>query len=300
MRFKRSSFAPLTFLAVFLLSQTCQKAEGEAGNVETVKEFLERTPLSAAEQRDILETIRSKTDPGTPSRREWVLSGDGKVYSLVLVPVQKDRRATLQARLEEMASTKANLRAHHLLYLRAWSGARRKTRYANGESVAEALTEWDRGRGEGERLKPDLSVAAVSKDWAFALVRIPEESVKALGAQIDEMPENTLDTAYCEAIYPKAKELFEQRRYEAALPVYRELRGLRWARPAAYLDAAECLLRTGDPKSAASLTQETATEWGDVMDHTLLRRAGDILLDAGEEAPAERLYRRAVEKLRQE
>ncbi|MDR2176338.1 MAG: tetratricopeptide repeat protein [Synergistaceae bacterium] len=228
------------------------------------------------------------------------MSGGGKVYSLVLFPVPEDRHGTLQARLEETARAKASLRAHHLLYLRAWLGAGRKARYANEDSVAEALTEWDQEHEEGERLKPDLSFAAASKDWAFALVRTREESLNTLGARIGEMPENVLDTAYCSALYPKARGLFEQGQYKEALPVYQELHGLRWARPAAYLDAAECFLLTGDPESAALLAKETAAELGDAMDHALLRRAGDILLDAGEETPAERLYRRAVEKLRQE
>jgi tetratricopeptide (TPR) repeat protein len=294
MRYKRGSFALLTSLALFFLCQIlCQKAGGEANNVEIVGEFIEQTPLSTVEQTDILAAIQS-----APSQTEWVLSGDGKTYSLVLLPVQKDGRANVQARLEEVARTKASLRAHRLLYLRA-CGAGRKARYANEESVAEALGEWDKGRGEGERLKPDLSVAAVLKDWAFALVRVPEELLSTLGAQILEMPENALDTAYCAALYPKARELFEQKQYEEALPVYQELHSLRWARPVAYLEAAECFLRTGDPESAARLVTETAAELDDVMDHALLRRGGDILLDAGEEVSAERFYRQAVEKLRQ-
>ena len=122
MGFKRGFFAPLTFLSLFFL---CQNAAGETQNIEVVREFLERTPLSAAEQTDILEAVRSVSP-----RREWVLSGDGKTYSLVLLPVQKDERPDIQTKLEEMARTRANLRAHHLLYLRA-CGAGRKTRYMN-------------------------------------------------------------------------------------------------------------------------------------------------------------------------
>jgi tetratricopeptide (TPR) repeat protein len=114
------------------------------------------------------------------------------------------------------------------------------------------------------------------------------------------MPENALDVAYCAALYPRARDFFEQRRYEEALPVYRELHDLRWARPAAYLDAAECFLFTGDKENAARLAKETATELGEAMDYDLLRRAGDILLESGEETSAEIFYRRAIEKLRRE
>jgi tetratricopeptide (TPR) repeat protein len=292
MPFRRSLSAPLTLLAVFFL---CREAAGEAQNVAIVKEFLRRTPLSAAEQREIAEAIRSVSP-----RTEWVLSDGGTVCSIVLIPVQKDKRAALQLRLEEMARTKASLRAHHLLYLRAWSGAGRKARYANEESVAEALADWDGKREEGERLKPGLSVAAASKDWGFALVRTREDSLKTLEKRIGGMSEGALDTAYCAALYPRARELFERGRYEEALPVYRELHDLRWARPVAYLDAAECFLRAGDPESAARLAAETVTELGGTMDHALLARAGDIALESGEEVLAERFYRRAIEKLRRE
>ena len=273
------------------------------GSKGCVEEFLKQTTLSDTEQTDIVKAIQSQasqTEPSQtePSRMEWVLSGGGEVYSLVLVPVQKDRRADIQTKLEEVARIKAGLRAHYLLYLRAWSRSGRKTRYANEEIVAETLAGWDKGRGV--RLKPGLSVGAVSKNWAFALLKIPEEPLNTLGTQIDEMPEDALDTDYCAALYPKARELFNQRRYEQALIVYRELHSLRWARPVAYLDAAECFLRTGDPKSAVRLVQESATELEDLMDSALLERAGDIAFESGEEASAERLYSQASEKLQQE
>jgi tetratricopeptide (TPR) repeat protein len=268
------------------------------GSKGCVEEFLKQTTLSDTEQTDIVKAIQSQASQTEPSRTEWVLSGGGEVYSLVLVPVQKDKRADIQTKLEEVARAKAGLRAHYLLYLRAWSQSGRKTRYANEEIVAETLAGWDKGRGV--RLKPGLSVGAVSKDWAFALLKIPEEPLNTLGTQIDEMPEDALDTDYCAALYPKARELFNQRRYEQALSVYRELHSLRWAKPVAYLDAAECFLRMGDPKSAVRLVQESATELEDLMDSALLERAGDIAFESGEEASAERLYRQAGKKLQQE
>ncbi|MDR1979813.1 MAG: hypothetical protein LBQ42_13840 [Synergistaceae bacterium] len=299
MGFRRLFFILWASLAAFTLLQ----GTAEANNVDVLEEFLKRTPLSAAERTDILkavQAIRSSPSETEPAQTGWVLSGGGDVYGLALVPVQKDERANVQAKLEEMGRAKANLRARYLLYLRAWSQSSRKTRYADEDSVAEALDGWDKGRDESVRLKPNLSVGAVSKDWAFALLRVREEPLNALRTQIEGMPENALDTNYCAALYPKAREFFDQERYQQALPVYRELHSLRWARPVAYLDAAECFLRTGDLKSAARLARETTTELEGLMDSALLARAGDIAFEAGEETWAERLYRRAVEKLRQE
>ena len=263
-------------------------------HVDRVEEFLKRTPLSTSEQLDILEGIKTVSP-----RTQWLMSGNGQVYSLVLLPVQRDMRSNVQTKLEEMARAQANLRAHHLLYLRAVP-PERKVRYANEESVAEALAGWDLGREEEIRLKPDLSVAIVSDGWAFALLRTQGELLKALSEQIQNLSEPTLDTAYCAALYPKAKSLFDQKEYEKALPIYRELHALRWARPVAYLDAAECFLHRGDKENAALLAEETVTELGDNMNYALLERAGDILLESGEEKGAERIYRMAIEKLRQE
>ncbi|MDR1979724.1 MAG: hypothetical protein LBQ42_13395 [Synergistaceae bacterium] len=270
---------------------------------DIVGEFLPRTPLSATERADILEAIRSASSPAEPSRgrskTEWLITGDGKIYSLVLLPVQKDARAGLQVRLEEAARTRASLRAHYLLYLKAMP-TDRKRRYAREESVAEALAEWDKSRGENVRLKLAFSIAITSEDWAFALLRADAERLNAFGAQVGDIPENALDTAYCAVLYPKAAELFGQRRYKEALLAYQELHDLRWAQPVAYLDAAECFLFTGDKENAARLAREAAAKLDDAMDSALLKRAGDILLESGEEASAEQFYRRAIEKFRQE
>jgi tetratricopeptide (TPR) repeat protein len=295
MIYKRSIFLALAFAAFFAFPGAAKCAE----HAERVRDFLIRTPLSAGEQSDILEGIKAASTRTEPSRTEWLMHGDGQIYSIVLRPAQKDARSNVQVKLEEMARNQANLRAHYLLYLRAMPRSR-KARYSNEDSVAEALASWDGNREEEQRLTPDLSVSIVSGGWAFALARTKGELLDSLSAQIEDMPDDALDTAYCLALYPKARALFDAGEYENALPVYLELHSLRWARPGAYLDAAECFLHTGDKKGAAYLTNETVSELGDDMNSALLERAGDILLESGEDEGAERLYRLAIEKLRQE
>ena len=292
MVFKRVT--ALLFIVLFSLTGTAKGADYTG----TVGEFLKRTTLSERERTEVMEALKA-APPGTRSRTEWLLSGDGEIYSLALRRVQKDNRPSVQVRLEEVARTQANLRAHYLIYLRAIPQTR-KARYANEESVAEALAEWDGARGEAIRLNPNLSVSVVSGDWAFALVRTKGELLNSFSAQIESLPDNALDTAYCAALYPKAKALFDDSEYEKALPVYLELHALRWAKPVAYLDAAECFLHTGDKEGAATLAEETVAELGDGMNVALLERAGDILLESGKEEKAELVYRLALEKLRQE
>ncbi|MDR2528015.1 MAG: hypothetical protein LBD04_03215 [Synergistaceae bacterium] len=263
-----------------------------ADNAGIVEECLGRISLSEDEKADVLRAVRT-----TPSRMEWLLSGEGQVYSLALRPVRKDNRPGVQVKLEEMARHQANLRAHYLLYLRA-APEKRRSRYADADSLAEALARWDEGAGKEKRLKPNLSAAVALGDWAFALARARGEVLEELGARVESLGE--LDQAYCSALYPKARALFERKEYQRALPIYRELHALRWARPGAYLDAAECFLRVGDRRGAAYLVEETAAELGETMNSELLERAGDLLAESGEEEKAARLYRLASERLRQE
>ncbi|MDR2523228.1 MAG: hypothetical protein LBC93_05960 [Synergistaceae bacterium] len=290
---QRFFFALVFFLLFFSILVFPWVAWG-ADNAGIVREFLGQVPLSDKERSDILQAVRTAS-----SRTEWLLSGEGQVYSLALRPVLRDKRPDVQVKLEEMARHQAGLRARYLLYLRA-APEKRRSRYADEDSVAEALVGWDKGAGKEKRLKPDLSAAMVRGGWAFALVRVRGEVLEELGARIASLPGNDLDTAYCSALYPKAKAFFDQKEYQRALPVYRELHALRWARPVAYLDAAECFLRTGDKRGAACLAEETAVELGESMNSALLERAGDLLLESGEEDKAARLYRLASEKLRQE
>lgn len=264
-----------------------------------IGEFLSRTPLSASEQSDILETVKSKKSEAKSSQKEWVLTGGRVVYALVLRPVQRDKRADIQVKIEEATRRAANLRAHYLLYLHAMS-VHRKARYADSDSVAEILNEWNGKLNEPLRLKPNLSVTLVSKEWAFALLRTESDRLSALREQIDALPEKTMDESYCAALYPKAKTLFDQGEYEKALPVYLELHKLRWARPSAYLDAAECYLRTGDRESATRLAAETASELDGSMNSLLTERAGDILSESGKDDAALELYIKAAQKLQNE
>ncbi|MCL2009992.1 MAG: hypothetical protein FWG71_05530 [Synergistaceae bacterium] len=291
MGYKQNILTVVLASAAFLLFSGAAGAFEHAGRIG---KFLERTPLSAKEQSDVLEGIKK-----TPSAAEWLLSGEGAVYSVVLRPVRQDSRAGVQVRLEEMARGQASLRARYLLYLRAMPQPR-KARYASEDSVAEALASWDGEREEERRLRPDVSVGIVSDGWAFALVRARGELLDSFGAQIENMPDDALDVAYCAALHPKARAFFEAKEYDKALPVYLELHSLKWARPSAYLDAAECFLHTGDNAGAARLAEETVAELGESMDIDLWIRAGDILLESGEGERAERIYRLAGEKLRQE
>jgi tetratricopeptide (TPR) repeat protein len=94
--------------------------------------------------------------------------------------------------------------------------------------------------------------------------------------------------------------VFGEKRYEDALPFYRELHSLKWARPAAYLEAAECFAKTGRRDDAVRLATETIDELHGDMGSELAERAGDLLGELGDDSGAIRAYRLASEKLRSE
>jgi hypothetical protein len=286
-----AALAPLLF---FCGASSGAEAPNEKGEIAAVVgEFLIGAPLAEPQRRAVLAAVAEY-----PNQTEWVMSGDGNVYSLALRPIQKDPRPNVRAKLEELASNSAALRAKYWLYLRAAPNAK-KSAYRDEESFAGAVVTWDERSGEG-RVKASFSAAKVSGDWAFAIIATPDDVFGELSRRVEAMDRKALDGAYCEILYPKARELFAEKRYGDALPFYMELRSLEWAKPAAYLEAAECFAKNGQKTDAAKLVAETLKELDGGMDSRSLEYAGDILLELGDDGGAEKAYRAAAEKMRGE
>jgi tetratricopeptide (TPR) repeat protein len=290
----------LLFLAFFVAVSASGAAAEDAdnanyeGNAGIAEEFLRRSILSAAEQSLVLGSIQS-----APSDTEWVVQKEGAFYAVVLHPVPKAIGSGMQARLEDMARNAARLRSYALLYLRAVA-PEVKARYADGQTIADALTEWDKRREEGERLKADLTTTLFSKEWGFAVSKIYERRLETLSRAIDEIDASSLDEAYCKIRASQARALFEQRRYVQALPVYKEIHNLRKSGVRDCFDLSECFLRVGDKKNAVLANLETVMNFGSLLDSFSLERAADIFFDSAEEGLAEKYYRQASEKLHTE
>jgi tetratricopeptide (TPR) repeat protein len=281
-------------LVFLLVSSAGYSAEGADNIVAAAGEFLKRAPLSETERRDILDGISS-----FPERTDWILSGDGRVYSIAMRRVQKDSRENVQNKLGDMSKNIVSLRARSLLYLRA-APLSKKSAYRSGDFFAGALVAWDDVSNEAERLKLSGSVSMLSDDWAFAMAIASDTALGELSRRVEAADPRALDVAYCSVLYPRAKELFDEERFEDALPYYRELHSLKWAKPAVYMEAAECFVGAGKTEDALKLLTETLSELEPDMDSVLIERTGDLLLEFGDEAGAERAYRQAVKKMKDE
>jgi hypothetical protein len=272
-------------------------AESDVGKWSAVEQFIQAAPLSAAERENLSESIQFAL-----SETEWVVSKDEMTYVLVARPVQKSARPAVQARLEEMARGEAKLRAYRRLCLLTIV-PERKARYASKETLAEVISAWDERREKREGralLRPDISISAFSKEWAFALTRIRENLLCASREATNAVDEASLDRAYCDLRISLAASLFGKKRYEAALPIYEEVRALGKGGPTDFLDMSECFLRTNDKVNAVQTVLETVADYGDVMDSFSLERAADICLDSDEEGQAEEYYLLATRKLKTE
>jgi predicted negative regulator of RcsB-dependent stress response len=282
--------------AVFLvLCAAAAFASEEPENITVIGGFLKKSPLSDAEQRRVLDAVKL-----FPNQNEWVMFGDGSVYSMVLRPIQQDSRENVRIKLDELARNAAALRVRYLLYLRA-SPPERRGAYKDEDALASALAAWD--EGSGKKLAMRSSATNSSGKWAFSIAVAPDDSFGELSRRVETMEEaeaRTLDLAYCGIIYPKARAMYEEKRYKDALLFYRELHKLKWARPDSYLEAADCFVKTGLAEDAKKLVTETINELGGEMDSKSMEFAGDLLFELGDETGAIEAYRASAEKMRGE
>ena len=295
-----SRFSTILAFVILLSIPTMDDADGaesDAGKWSAVEQFIQAAPLSAAEREKLSESVQLAL-----SETEWVTSKDEMTYVLVVRPVQKSARPRAQARLEEMARGEAKLRAYRRLCLLTIA-AERKARYTSEDTLAEVLSAWDERREKREGralLRPDISVSAFSEEWAFALTRIRESLLRASSEATNAVGELSLDKAYCDLRIALAKSLFGKKRYEAALPIYKEVRAFGEGGPTDCLDMSECFLRTNDKENAVQAVLETVANYGDVMDSFVLERAADVCFDSAEEGLAEEYYLLSIQKLRTE
>ncbi|MDR1508933.1 MAG: hypothetical protein LBS53_04785 [Synergistaceae bacterium] len=283
------ALAAAVFFALFAAAAF---ASGEPENVAVIAEFLKASPLSEAEQRGVLDAVKS-----FPKQNEWVMFGDGNVYSMVLRPISRDSRKNVQVKLEELARNAAALRVRYLLYLKA-SPPERRSAYKNEDALASALAAWD--EENEKKLVLRSSATNSSGKWAFSIAVAPDDAFGDLSHRIEAAEARALDLAYCGIIYPRAKAMYGEKRYEDALIFYRELHKLRWARPDSYLEAADCFLKTGLAADARKLVTETINELGGEMDSVLMEFAGDLLFDMGDEDAAVAAYNAAKAKMKGE
>lgn len=228
-----------------------------------------------------------------PQAREWLVTQDGQVYALAYQSLSP----TTHPQIRQAIRGTVEMKARHLLMLYATGEHYQRQGFSSREAIAKALTAVD-ATTQG-RLLPGLqSRAAVLDQAAVALVWTEDNRIASYRQQ--PPPIEQFRPAYCQALYPTAKALFQEHKYGQALAIYQDMHVLHCHQPTAYfLDAAECFLALQQPEDARRMANYLLTEYAPSLSSSEAERAGDVLFKAGDEDNARKAYELALSKLRE-
>ena len=224
---------------------------------------------------------------------EWLVAQDQQVYALAYQPLSP----ATPSQIQQAQRSKVEMRARNLLLLYAAGEYYQQQGFGNREAIAKALTTLET-TAQGQLLPGLQSRATVLAQGAVALVWIEENRIASYRQQ--PPPLTQFRPAYCQALYPTAKVLFQENRYQQALTIYQEMHRLQCRQPIAYfLDAAECFLALHQPEDAKRMANYLFSEYAPTLSSSEAERAGDVLFNTGDEATAGKAYQAALAKLRE-
>ena len=234
--------------------------------------------------------VRLATDPQAD---EWLVAQEQHVYALAYQPLSP----ATPAQIQQAQRGKVEMQARNLLLLYAAGEHYQQQGFSNREAIAKALVKLETTT-QG-RLLPGLqSRATVLDHGAVALVWTEEDRIASYRQQ--PPPLEQFRPAYCQALYPTAKALFQVGQHRQALTIYQEMNRLQCRQPTAYfLDAAECFLALQQPEDARRMANYLLAEYAASLSSGETERAGDVLLNAGDEKNARKTYELALSKLRE-
>lgn len=227
-----------------------------------------------------------------PQAREWLVAQDGQVYALAYQAFSP----TTYPQIRQAIRGTVEMKARHLLMLYATGEYYQRQGFSSREAIAKALTAVD-ATTQGQLLPGLQSRATVLDQAAVALVWTEENRIASYRQQ--PPPLEQFRPAYCRALYPTAKALFQEHKYGQALAIYQDMHTLHCHQPTAYfLDAAECFLALQQPEDARRMANYLFTEYAPSLSSSEAERNGDILFKAGDETNARKAYEWALTKLR--
>ena len=228
-----------------------------------------------------------------PEAHEWLVAQDRQVYVLAYKLLSPGTPAQIQQALRGQVEQQAR----QLLFLYAAGEHYQQQGFDNREAIAKALATLEITT-QG-RLLPGLqSRAAILDTGIAALVWIEENRIASYRQQPPSIEQ--FRPAYCRALYPTAKALFQEGQHRQALNIYLEMNTLHCRQPTAYfLDAAECFLALHQPQDARRMANYLFTEYAPSLSSSETERTGDVLFEAGDEDSARKAYELALSKLRE-
>jgi len=278
----------ITLLLTFVFIQPVMAASFDVS--ERVEEFLSEIPA-------VSETTCEKLLNKLSSDNKWgffsVAEDSGALYSLAVVQLKNDDDVDVALELESAVTNVALLKARERLAFYIGQGNINRNLYRYEDALAKALLNYYT-RPDGRKIIGIETAASMIKNSQFVagLAWISSDTAELLGKDIPQP--GTLDNDYCCFLYHnRALNLFEAKRYSEALPLFKNIHDLRWADIDAYLDAAECFLRTEKSKDCLKLLHELQTTLERNMNSDELMRTGKLFREAGDKQSATLAFKAA-------
>lgn len=259
------------------------------------KTFLSDIPSSSRQK--IINAMRYDTGKNISS----VVKVNGTVFSLALSPVIDDSDTYIAAELENACIERSLFTARCNLAFFIGQSKTDRNLYVYDEPLGFALSSfYSRPRDikiRGIETRADIITSGKTK-IAAALAWVSPESANIFDADIPSG--GVLNEDYCRMLYTEcAKVLFRNGFYSEALPMFRNIHRLKWANVNAYIDAAECFLRTNQPSECAKLLTELISILEDKMTVDDFIRAGRLFRSSGDRKSALSAFKLAQKRYRQ-
>lgn len=232
-----------------------------------------------------------------PDRTEWIVESDSDVYAVAVDAQTLDGIEAddpIRGRLELGAGRIALARAKQALFLYGAGKGFQDRGYRNRESMANALIALDgMSTTTTGRLGAGLqSAVQTSGTIGVGAVWVDSDSIADFRRHLPDNAE--FAPVYCAELYATARIRMKAGDWMTALDLFKEIHDLKWTNIEAYLDAAECFDRTGDPAGAAKLLGEVWETLGPGMKPQEAERMGDHLLRFGVRGPAREAFEAAL------
>lgn len=283
-------FNKIIFLSLYLLS-FCS-----AALADDLTGFLSELNINKS---IINKLIRDLDYINKEQERGAAAKSDDGMYYLALVPVPdagKSGSNSPAVRLEAAAQSRALFLSRTRLALALGETKTDRKLYIYNDALASAL--YALYAPIGIEAKAGVIINNKLK-FAAALAKISPEKAAALVSEA--LPQKILTGEYCRELYfNQAKQIFNAGRYAEALPLFQNLHDLKYMNIEAYLDAAECFVKTGAPKECIKLIKELRAALENNMTSDDLSRLGSLCLDAGDKDGALDAFNLARVRFREE
>ncbi len=280
---RNSWFAPAFILLLLLGCIARVSALPSESNTDSLNTWLTELHLPAS----VLRSLQARRTVDAQAS-QWIVQNEQQVYVLAIQPVTTD----VHAQIQQAQRGNVEMRARHGLLLYAAGETYQQQGFNNREAIAKALALLD-NTTTGQLLTGLQSRSTLLDTSIAALVWIAEDRIIAYRHK--PPPLTRFLPAYCEALYPTAKAVFEEGRHSQALALYQEMYALQCQQPLAYfLDAADCFAALNQPQDARRMVNHLLNDTKLLLSSGIVERAGDLLLKTGNEKEANRAYEQAL------